>query len=243
MQGKSRCREQAVREPVSKEQSCSEQAGVRNKRSGNLWARNNHAVDKHAVNKQVKGTSGPGTCEKETIIQWTIRFREQAAREPVRKEQSCSDQSGVGNKRSGNLWARNSHAVKKHAGNTCAGLALLGTGNKCAWTGEQGTSVMNPESQYFLHVRLLLLKPNSWTYNFVDFLGILSELRFSYTMFTLRVQTVSTHFCSGQNPLVAQGADPLPLPLCVAKKGWNHLNEEITPILPTGIGERCSHTI
>ncbi len=29
-----------------------------------------------------------------------------------------------------------------------------------------------------------------------------------------------------------------PLPLCVAKTGSNHLNEEFTPLLPTGIGER-----
>jgi hypothetical protein len=36
---------------------------------------------------------------------------------------------------------------------------------------------------------------------------------------------------------------PSPLPLRVAKAGKNHLNEEITPILPTGIGERFSQTI
>jgi hypothetical protein len=29
----------------------------------------------------------------------------------------------------------------------------------------------------------------------------------------------------------------------VAKTGKNHLNEEITPLLPTGIGERFSQTI
>jgi hypothetical protein len=29
-----------------------------------------------------------------------------------------------------------------------------------------------------------------------------------------------------------------PLPLRVAKTGRNHLNEELTPLLPTGIGER-----
>ncbi len=42
-----------------------------------------------------------------------------------------------------------------------------------------------------------------------------------------------------------QGADPLPLPLPlrVAMSGRNHLNEEITPLLPTGIGKRCSQTI
>jgi hypothetical protein len=31
---------------------------------------------------------------------------------------------------------------------------------------------------------------------------------------------------------------PSPLPLCVAKTGSNHLNEEFTLLLPTGIGER-----
>jgi hypothetical protein len=40
-----------------------------------------------------------------------------------------------------------------------------------------------------------------------------------------------------------QGADSLPPPLRVAKTGKNHLNEEITPLLPTGIGERFSQTI
>jgi hypothetical protein len=31
---------------------------------------------------------------------------------------------------------------------------------------------------------------------------------------------------------------PFSLPLRVAKTGRNHLNEEFTPLLPTGIGER-----
>ncbi len=31
---------------------------------------------------------------------------------------------------------------------------------------------------------------------------------------------------------------PSPFPLCVAKTGSNHLNEEFTPLLPTEIGER-----
>jgi hypothetical protein len=31
---------------------------------------------------------------------------------------------------------------------------------------------------------------------------------------------------------------PSPLPLHVAKTGRNHLNEGLTPLLPTGIGER-----
>jgi hypothetical protein len=40
-----------------------------------------------------------------------------------------------------------------------------------------------------------------------------------------------------------QGAEPLP-PLRVATAGKkNHLNEEINPLLPTGIGERYCQTI
>ncbi len=44
--------------------------------------------------------------------------------------------------------------------------------------------------------------------------------------------------CVGQS----LGADPQTF-LCVAKAGKIHLNEEITPLLPTGIGERYSQTI
>jgi hypothetical protein len=36
---------------------------------------------------------------------------------------------------------------------------------------------------------------------------------------------------------------PPPPPLHVAKTGKNHLNEEISPLLPTGIGEKFSQTI
>jgi hypothetical protein len=43
----------------------------------------------------------------------------------------------------------------------------------------------------------------------------------------------------GEGP---QGADS-PLPLRVAKTGKHYLNEEINPLLPTGIGERYSQTI
>ncbi len=40
------------------------------------------------------------------------------------------------------------------------------------------------------------------------------------------------------------GGRPPPLiPLSVAKAGRNHLNEEITPLLPTGIGKRYTQTI
>jgi hypothetical protein len=36
---------------------------------------------------------------------------------------------------------------------------------------------------------------------------------------------------------------PSPLSLVVAQAGRNHLKEEITPGLPTGVGERYSQTI
>ncbi len=36
---------------------------------------------------------------------------------------------------------------------------------------------------------------------------------------------------------------PPPFPLSVAETGRNNLNEDITPLLPTGVGERCSQTI
>ena len=42
-----------------------------------------------------------------------------------------------------------------------------------------------------------------------------------------------------------QGADPLPPSSTCSeesKTGRNHLNEEITPLLPTAIGERLSQT-
>jgi hypothetical protein len=39
------------------------------------------------------------------------------------------------------------------------------------------------------------------------------------------------------------GCRPPPPFLCVAKAGRNHLNEEIVPLLPTGIGEGYSQTI
>jgi hypothetical protein len=43
----------------------------------------------------------------------------------------------------------------------------------------------------------------------------------------------------GESEHRPQGADPPPLLLRVAMAGGNHLNEEITPLLPTGIGERA----
>jgi hypothetical protein len=36
---------------------------------------------------------------------------------------------------------------------------------------------------------------------------------------------------------------PIPPSSTLGKAGRNHLNEEITPLLPTGIGERYSQTI
>jgi hypothetical protein len=41
----------------------------------------------------------------------------------------------------------------------------------------------------------------------------------------------------------SQDADPRPLSFSVAKAGKYHLNEEITPVLTTGVGERYSQTI
>ncbi len=38
--------------------------------------------------------------------------------------------------------------------------------------------------------------------------------------------------------IVHRARIPSPLPSRVAKTGRNHLNEEFTPLLPTGIGER-----
>jgi hypothetical protein len=46
--------------------------------------------------------------------------------------------------------------------------------------------------------------------------------------------------CSKQSK---KGADPPTLPERVANGGRNHLNEEITPLLPTGMGERYGQTI
>ncbi len=40
-----------------------------------------------------------------------------------------------------------------------------------------------------------------------------------------------------------QGSDPPPFPIGAAKASRNHLSEKNTPLLPPGIGERCSQTI
>ncbi len=40
-----------------------------------------------------------------------------------------------------------------------------------------------------------------------------------------------------------QGADPHPPSSTRGKEGWNPLNEEISTLLPIGIGERFSQTI
>ena len=55
---------------------------------------------------------------------------------------------------------------------------------------------------------------------------------------TYPVAPMSTARLFGQ-----RGADPSPLPLRVATAGKKHLNEESTPLLLTGIGQRCSQTI
>ncbi len=46
--------------------------------------------------------------------------------------------------------------------------------------------------------------------------------------------------CDNQD---SQGADPPPLSLHVGAADKNDLNEEISPLLPTGIGERYCQTI
>jgi hypothetical protein len=38
--------------------------------------------------------------------------------------------------------------------------------------------------------------------------------------------------------VIPQGADPLPPSSTCSEEDRNHLNEEFTPLLPTGIGER-----
>jgi hypothetical protein len=58
-------------------------------------------------------------------------------------------------------------------------------------------------------------------------------------MFTLSI----TGFPPPPSVLQPQGADSLPLPLHVTKTSKNNVNEEITPLLPTGTGERFSQTI
>jgi hypothetical protein len=52
--------------------------------------------------------------------------------------------------------------------------------------------------------------------------------------------TLSGFIINGTDP---QGAESLPPPLRVAKTGKNHMNDEITPLLPTGIGEQYSQTM
>jgi len=52
-------------------------------------------------------------------------------------------------------------------------------------------------------------------------------------LFVLATQAGSTH----------RVPTPQPPSSTLGKAGRNHLNEEITPLLPTGIGERFSHTI
>ncbi len=54
---------------------------------------------------------------------------------------------------------------------------------------------------------------------------------------------VCTHKVGFTDEGTPQGADPLHPSSTVAKAGRNHLNEEITPLLATGIGERYSQTI
>ncbi len=50
------------------------------------------------------------------------------------------------------------------------------------------------------------------------------------------------HVCYSKQPLPT-GCRPLPLPLHIATAGKNHLNADITPLLPSGIGARYCQTI
>jgi hypothetical protein len=60
---------------------------------------------------------------------------------------------------------------------------------------------------------------------------------------------LEVQYCTYNNPILSESLamhrvpTPSPRSLRVAKTGKNHLNEEITPLLPTGIGERFSQTI
>jgi hypothetical protein len=86
---------------------------------------------------------------------------------------------------------------------------------------------------------------SNWTYFNFCFLQI---FKYKYlgddTLFwgSVLYPAQSTVHIFGSLPM-PQGADLLPLPLHVAKEGRNHLKEEITPLLPTGIGDRYSQTI
>ncbi len=48
---------------------------------------------------------------------------------------------------------------------------------------------------------------------------------------------VPLHLCTNRGGAASQGANPTPSSTRIAKAGKNHLNEEITPLLPTGIDE------
>ncbi len=55
--------------------------------------------------------------------------------------------------------------------------------------------------------------------------------------------SISWSVCKGRKEILGMycmhtARIPSPLPLHVAKRGRNHLNEKFTPLLPTGIGER-----
>jgi hypothetical protein len=75
----------------------------------------------------------------------------------------------------------------------------------------------------------------SWT-------GWPSRLWMWWLLFGIRS---SKNFCSSQKQFKGpQGADTSPPPSPSPRRwkaGRNQLNEEITPLLPTGIGERFSH--
>jgi hypothetical protein len=69
------------------------------------------------------------------------------------------------------------------------------------------------------------------------------RIHYRIVFFMLDSATLLSH--EGRHRLLSnpQGADPLPPSSTRGKAGRNHLNEEIIPLLSTGIGERYSHTI
>jgi len=93
--------------------------------------------------------------------------------------------------------------------------------------------------------------------NFVNFLGLLRLVGVGvdgghlavHLVLVVTLHRLLQHLCNNDGSKLqscgsgSQGADSLPLFLHVEKTVKNHLNEEIIPLLITGIGERFSQTI
>jgi hypothetical protein len=63
------------------------------------------------------------------------------------------------------------------------------------------------------------------------------------SLFLIKEGPRPTSFFFKVNWSLTQGGSSQPLPPLIAKADRNHWNDEITPLLPTGIGERYSQTI